>query len=71
MALAAGRAKIYDGLKNIRADWDSVQRVWNDPVRRDFEENFWAELETQVDATLRSIDRMSQVLIRMKQDCSG
>ncbi|MGE3808299.1 MAG: hypothetical protein AB7K24_26865 [Gemmataceae bacterium] len=69
MALDTGRGKIYDGLKSLRADWDSVQRVWNDPVRRDFEENFWKELEVQVDATLRGTDRLSQVLIQMKRDC--
>lgn len=69
MALSTGRGKIYNGLKNMRAEWESIQRVWNDPVRRDFEENFWAGLEVQVDSTLRGIDRLAQVLIRVKNDC--
>ena len=41
-----------------------------DPVRQDFEENYWKALEQQLQATMRGIDRMDQVLTKLRRDCS-
>jgi hypothetical protein len=44
--------------------------VWNDPVRKDFEETYWPALEERVQAAMRAIDRMAQVLAQARQECS-
>lgn len=70
MSLNTGRAKLFQAMKTLRVHWESVQEVWNDPVRHDFEENFWNALDPQVQSTLRAIDRLAPELIQFKQDCS-
>ena len=70
MALYTGRAKLYDGMKTLRAHWDQIQQLWNDPVRQDFEEHYWNVLEAHLQSALRGIDRMDQVLTKMRRDCS-
>jgi hypothetical protein len=70
MALSTGRAKLYDGMKILRAQWEHIQEVWKDPVRADFEENYWNVLEVQVQNAVRGIDRMDQVLTKLRRDCS-
>lgn len=70
MALYTGRAKLYDGMKTLKAHWEQVQQIWNDPVRREFEEKYWHELEVQLQGALRGIDRMDQVLTKLRRDCS-
>lgn len=70
MALYTGRAKLYDGMKTLRAHWDQIQELWKDPVRQDFEENYWKALELQMQSALRGIDRMDQVLTKLRRDCS-
>jgi hypothetical protein len=57
-------------MKTLVVRWEETKESWNDPVSRDFEANFWAPLESQVPLTLRAIDRLDQVLLRVKQDCS-
>lgn len=70
MSLNAGRGKLFNSMKVMRAHWDRVQDIWNDPVRQDFEENFWNPLAAHVDGTLRATDRLEQVLLTMYRDCA-
>ena len=69
MALSTGRTKLYNALKTLRIHWEAMQEIWNDPVRQDFEENFWKVLDPQVQATLRATDRLDQVLTKMHREC--
>lgn len=68
-SLSTGWAKLHNGLKTVRAQWEETQAVWHDPVRQDFEENVWALLEPSVVGALHGIDRLSQVLNDLQQDC--
>ncbi len=70
MALFTGRAKLYDGMKTLRAHWDDIQQIWKDPVRDEFEEQHWKPLEVQLHSAMRAIDRLDQVLTKMRRDCS-
>ena len=46
MSLSAGRGKLFNAMKTLRPHWEQVQDIWNDPVRQDFEENFWNHLDS-------------------------
>ncbi len=70
MSLGTGWAELQSALKDLRKHWDTVQGVWKDAARDDFEDNDWGPLEERVRAALRAMDRLSQVLGQMKQDCS-
>lgn len=64
-----GRGRIYSSLKDLRIRWEEVQRGWDDPVSKDFDENIYQPLAAQAQAVIRGIDRLSQVLHHMQSEC--
>jgi hypothetical protein len=69
MSLDTERYRLHNTLKTLRLHWDEVQKVWNDPVRKEFEQRCWNVLEPSVIATLAAIDSLSQVLMQARQEC--
>ena len=67
---ASGRGKLYGNLKDLRLRWEDVEKIWDDPVKRDFEENVFNPLVAQAQAAIRGIDRLDQVLRQMQNDCA-
>jgi hypothetical protein len=53
--------------KTLRQRWESIKVVWNDPVSRDFEKNYWAPVEGQVRATQREMERLAQVIAQARR----
>ena len=70
MNVSTDRAKLHNQLKDLRARWQEVQDVWDDPVRKDFEEGHWAALEAHVTAALRAMDQLAAVMTQARHDCS-
>lgn len=70
MDVSSDRGKLHDRLKDLRARWEQVQEDWDDPVRRDFEETHWAEMEECVRAALRAMDQLASVLRQARNECS-
>jgi hypothetical protein len=69
MSLDAPRYKLNSSMKALRARWEEVAELWNDPVRQRFEESCWRHLEPAVTATTAAIDELSRVLAQARQDC--
>jgi len=69
MNLTTGRTQLNSALKTLRLHWEETKEVWTDAVRRDFEEEFFVPLEQEVQTTLRGIDRLSQIVGEMRQQC--
>jgi hypothetical protein len=66
---ATGRGRIYGSLKDLRIRWEDVQRGWDDPISKDFDENLWQPLAAQSNAVIRGIDRLTQVMHQMQGEC--
>ncbi len=66
---ATGRGRIYGSLKDFRIRWEDVQRGWDDPVSKDFDENLLQPLMAEANAVIRGIDRLTQVLHQMQNEC--
>jgi hypothetical protein len=69
MSLDTGRYQLYSAFKNIQARWENTLPYWDDVVRRDFEEEFWNPLEPRMQLTLSAIDRLGQIINRVRQEC--
>lgn len=70
MNLSTGRTKMSGGLEDLRLHWEEIKANWNDPVRKDFEEKYWVELEEVVLTAVRGIDRLDQVIRQAQNECS-
>lgn len=69
MSVTTGTMDLTTALKDLRVRWDQATLVWNDAVRREFEEQFWEPLVERTVATLRAMDRLAPVLMKLRQDC--
>ena len=70
MNLDAGRNMMYKAYKTLGERWASVQMHWQDAVQKDFTRQHWDSLEQRVVGLLGAVDRLAQVLAKVKQDCS-
>lgn len=66
---ATGRGRIYGGLKDLRIRWEEVQRIWNDPVSKDFDENMYKPLAEESQAVIRAMDRLGGIMHQMQGEC--
>jgi hypothetical protein len=48
--------------KALALRWEETKKVWNDPVYRDFEKEYWDVLERQVRVTQNEMERLAQVI---------
>jgi hypothetical protein len=69
MSVAGGRAKVQIALKDLLAKWDRVKDHWHDDVAHAFQENTIDPLENQVRSALNAMDKMREILHRMKSEC--
>jgi len=69
ISTATGRGKLYGVLKDLRFKWDELETRWDDPVRKDFEEQVWELLVAQSQNAIRAMDRLSQIMMQMQNDC--
>ena len=69
ISTASGRGKLYGVLKDLRFKWDELENLWNDPVRKDFEEEVWEDLVAQSQNAIRAMDRLSQIMMQMQNEC--
>lgn len=69
MKLTTGRTKLFKAAQVLGQRWDQTRPGWNDAVRREFEDEFLTPLQEQTKATLRGIDRLSDILEEVYKDC--
>ncbi len=71
MSLETSRYQLHSTLKTVLLHWDETCRLWNDPVRREFEADYWNQLEPGVMQALSALEKLAQVIGRLRQECQG
>lgn len=54
--------------QHLNQQWQKTIALWNDPVRWQFEQDFWQALERQIPATLQTIERLAQIIAQAQQN---
>ena len=57
-------------MKTLLERWDATRDQWDDKVARDFEKNHLLPLEQQVEHALRGMDKLGEILTKVRSDCS-
>jgi hypothetical protein len=68
--VSTDRARLHNQLKDLRARWQELQSIWDDPVRQEFDEGHMAGLEARVQTALRAMDQLATAMIQARHDCS-
>lgn len=68
--MGAGSARLNFALKMLRERWADTKGSWADQVARDFEKNHLNPLDSLSGDAIRGMDKLSEVLHKVKHDCS-
>jgi len=68
MNLSSSSMELHGALKELRILWEETEAAWNDPVRRDFEKQFWEPFQEQILGALRAVERLSPILDKVRND---
>jgi hypothetical protein len=68
--MGAGSARMTFSQKTLRERWDVAKQQWSDQVSRDFEKNHLLPLDQQTSLAIRGMDKIAEVLHKIRQDCS-
>jgi hypothetical protein len=69
MSLSVSSTQLREAYQALQVRWDETTPLWRDTVRADFEEQYWVPLEPCVVGALEAIERMMQIMSRMRQEC--
>lgn len=69
MSLATSRTNLVSSLKTLQLKWDKVRAVWDDPVAREFEQEFVAPLEGKIRSCVSAMEQMHELLSKVRRDC--
>jgi hypothetical protein len=61
------RAKLHEAWQRLRQRWQGTTALWNDPMRWQFEQEFWQSLENQVPITLKEMERLAEVIAQARR----
>ena len=64
-SVACGR--LQRGWQTLQQQWRTTCGLWNDPVQRRFEREFWHEWECTVPSTLDAMQNLAQVMNAARQ----
>ncbi len=69
-SVIAGTNRLKHAIQILREQWWATEPNWNDAVRRRFEERYVKPIEPAVDSALYGIQRLGEVLDRIRRECS-
>ncbi len=67
--MSAGAARLKHAVKDLREHWEETKEFWADGVARDFEKEHLLPLDHQVNTTLRGMDKISDVMSKVRSAC--
>jgi len=69
ISTASGRGKLYGSLKDLRLLWEDTEKIWDDEIRRNFEEKLFEPLVGHCQSAIRAMDRLSQLMAQIQNEC--
>jgi hypothetical protein len=66
----AGSSRLKHAIRSLQEHWRTTEATWNDSIRRRFEERHVAPLDPAVDAALIGMQKLAEVLDKVRRDCS-
>lgn len=69
MSLNASKSRLAALTKDLAARWRETREYWRDEPAREFEQQYMDDLLSSVTNTLNNIDKLEQILNRIRNDC--
>ena len=69
MSLVGSRSRLAAITKELRTDWDQTKQYWRDDKATEFERHYLEELFARVDKTVGVLEKLDEVLSKVRKDC--
>ena len=70
MSVDLGRNTIFKEFEALKHRWNETESIWKDVVRTEFSKDKWVPLESAVLTALSALDRLTPILIQVREQCS-
>ena len=71
MSVDLGRTTIFKEFEALKHRWKETESIWKDVVRAEFSKDKWEPLDSSVMVALSALDRLTPILIQVREQCSG
>ena len=68
--MSAGASRLKHAMNTLHEHWEQTREVWSDRVAADFEKNHLIPLEQQVENARKGMDKIAEVLQKIRNDCT-
>jgi hypothetical protein len=69
MNLSAIKTRLVSLAKGLATRWEQTRNYWKDAKGQEFEQRYMAELFANVDRTVTVLDKLDELLARVRKDC--
>ena len=69
MNLSGSKNRLVALTKELSKRWEDTKNHWRDAKSQEFEQHYMAELFANVDKTITVMDKLNEVLIKVRKDC--
>jgi len=69
MSLSGSKNRLVAITKELSNRWDETKNYWRDAKSQEFEQRYMVELFANVDRTITVIDKLNEVVTKVRNDC--
>jgi hypothetical protein len=69
MSLSGSKNRLVAITKELSNRWDETKNYWRDAKSQEFEQRYMTELFANVDKTVTVMDKLNELLTKVKNDC--
>jgi hypothetical protein len=67
--LSGSKNRLVAITKELSNRWDETKNYWRDAKSQEFEQRYMSELFANVDKTVTVMDKLNELLTKVKNDC--
>jgi len=69
MSLSGSKNRLVAITKELSNRWDETKNYWRDAKSQEFDQRYMTELFANVDKTVTVMDKLNELLTKVKNDC--
>lgn len=69
MNLSGNKGRLIGLTRDILLRWQETKNFWRDAKSEEFERRFMAELDASVNRTVLIVDKLDELLKKVRSDC--
>jgi hypothetical protein len=69
MSMAGSKSRLGGATKELSLKWEQTKNYWRDQKCAEFEHRFLQELFADVDKTVIIVDKLDELLKKVRSDC--